>query len=135
MISLSCFCAELPKNANMLKKYHVSEKKIIPGRPNIFGLSKLYTNLPHDMPEGCIYFWGVSFQWFSRNNFFFRKNFLKSIEIWPFWTIFFVLEGIGKNAKSPFSPIIRMIYYFYYLFRHIRWIKSLYFEFLAISVF
>ena len=134
VILQSCFCAKLSKNVNMLKKYHILEKIIIPGRQDTLDLSKLYTNLPLDMPEGCIYFWDVSFSPFRRN-IFFPKYFPKIHQIQAILDDIFVLQGIGKNTKTPFCPKIRMICYFYHLFGCIRVLKSTYFEFLAISVF
>ena len=79
-------------------------EKIIPGRQDTLDLSKLYTNLPLDMPEGCIYFWDVSFSPFRRNNFFSRNIFLKSIKFRPFWTIFLYYKVLVKTQKHHSAP-------------------------------
>ena len=99
VILQSCFCAKLSKNVNMLKKYHILGKIIIPGRQDTLDLSKLYTNLPVDMPEGCIYFWDVSFSPFQRNNFLSQNIFLKSIKFRPFQTIFLYYKVLVKTQK------------------------------------
>ena len=134
VFSQRVFCENLSRNTNMLQNYPVRVKKIIPRKPHTFGLLKLHTNLPLYIPKSCIYFWGVSFQPFLRNNFL-PLIFLKNHQILAILDDIFVLRRIGKNTKSPFCFKICMICYFYDLFGCITVLKRSYFEFLAISVF
>ena len=134
VISQSCFCAKLSKNFNVLEKYHISGKKLFPGDKTLWTCQN-YIQISPQICLRAVYTFGVSVFHHFREIIFSQKCFPKIHQIQAILDDIFVLQGIGKNTKTPFCPKIRMICYFYHLFGCIRVLKSTYFEFLAISVF